>query len=416
MKINKYWPFVFVYFFVNSVGLPWGLLYTTLLTPFLYYWVVRTRRTEVLLPFAVVMMPFVIVQVMAGVDMDKYIVSWLNLIGVYIFVQAAFTFFITCRDVEKLFRRILYGNFLLCVIALPFYFTPYYNIFWISQVFTEGVTNFLRFKAFTYEASYYAVLFSPVFLFYVYQLLLKKNTIPGWVLAVLLLVPYIMSLSIGVITCLLLSVGITYAIYMRTLTHRSRMIYVIQAGILGIVAGAICMFLFFPDNALLVRLSNIFGGHDISTQGRTSDAFYLSERILELRNPFMGIGPGQLKMLGADIVRAYYHYQPDYENITIPNATAETLLVFGWVGVLLRLALQAGLFFYTKPWKNYYRLTLFLFIFIYQFTGSYISSTAEYVIWILAFTNIFPQFDVHLPRFLNIKPETPPIDARLQSL
>jgi hypothetical protein len=37
---------------------------------------------------------------------------------------------------------------------------------------------------------------------------------------------------------------------------------------------------------------------------------------------------------------------------------------------------------------------LFIFIFVYQFTGSFITNLAEYVIWILAFTNAFPQFDV----------------------
>jgi hypothetical protein len=45
-------------------------------------------------------------------------------------------------------------------------------------------------------------------------------------------------------------------------------------------------------------------------------------------------------------------------------------------------------------WTNYYRLLLFLFVFIYQFTGSFITNVAEYVIWILAFTNTFHQFDV----------------------
>ncbi|MBC7536218.1 MAG: hypothetical protein H7258_11050, partial [Ferruginibacter sp.] len=52
------------------------------------------------------------------------------------------------------------------------------------------------------------------------------------------------------------------------------------------------------------------------------------------------------------------------------------------------------LFFYTKVWTNYFRLLLFIFIFIYQFTGSFVTNIAEYVIWILAFTNVFVEFDV----------------------
>jgi hypothetical protein len=79
---------------------------------------------------------------------------------------------------------------------------------------------------------------------------------------------------------------------------------------------------------------------------------------------------------------------------SIPNAAAETLAIFGWAGLILRIGIELFFFFLTKVWTNYYRLLLFLFVFIYQFTGSFITNVAEYVIWILAFTNVFHQFDV----------------------
>jgi hypothetical protein len=44
MKINKYFPFAFIYLFVNSVGLPPNLLYTMLLTPVFYLWLVVRRQ------------------------------------------------------------------------------------------------------------------------------------------------------------------------------------------------------------------------------------------------------------------------------------------------------------------------------------------------------------------------------------
>jgi O-antigen ligase/polysaccharide polymerase Wzy-like membrane protein len=204
----------------------------------------------------------------------------------------------------------------------------------------------------------------------------------------------VLSLSIGVLICLLVACLLTYLIHSRPLTRKSRMLYLLLFGSLLAVVGMIGLFLFAPNNALVVRLENIFAGHDVSSQGRTSDAFVLAERILERKNPWWGIGPGQLKKLGAVIIRAWYNYQPDFDIITIPNATAETLVVFGWLGLALRLIIELLLFRYTMVWKNYYRLALFLFIFLYQFTGSFITSTAEYTIWILAFTNAFPQFDV----------------------
>jgi hypothetical protein len=404
-----------VYFFVNSAGLPWGLLYTTLLTPLFYYWVIKTRQTEIMIPFLAAILPFFILQVMAGVTMGNYIASLVNIAAVYVFAQAVYTFVLVCEDKEKLFRRVLYLNFILCLVAIPFYFTPWYDIFWISQDFTQGVSHFLRLKMFTYEASYYAVIFSPVFFFYFWQYMLRQNRIKGWKLLFLLGVPYIISLSLGVIMGLLLALCGTLLLYSSRLFRSPRVAYFVSSTILLAFAGIVVIMVFFPDNALVVRLGNIWGGKDMSSRGRTTDAFYLSERILELKNPWVGIGPGQLKPLGGQIIRTYYNYTEADVNIAIPNAVAETLMVFGWIGLVLRFAVELGLFFYTKPWKNYYRLTLFLFIFIYQFTGSYITSTVEYVIWILAFTNAFPQFDVPLAA-RGSKIKIHPDNARLQNL
>ncbi|HSU27762.1 MAG TPA: hypothetical protein VLJ68_05230, partial [Chitinophagaceae bacterium] len=89
----------------------------------------------------------------------------------------------------------------------------------------------------------------------------------------------------------------------------------------------------------------------------------------------------------------YYLYAP-WHAVTIPNTVAETFVIFGWAGILLRFGLEIFLFFYTKVWTNYFRLLLFIFIFIFQFAGSFITNIAEYMIWILAFTNVFKQFDV----------------------
>jgi len=47
MKVNKYFPFAFVYFFVNSVALPFGVTYMALLAPFFYLWILLKRKKEV---------------------------------------------------------------------------------------------------------------------------------------------------------------------------------------------------------------------------------------------------------------------------------------------------------------------------------------------------------------------------------
>jgi hypothetical protein len=196
----------------------------------------------------------------------------------------------------------------------------------------------------------------------------------------------------GVIGSLLLSGVITFVLYFRQLAKKKR---VFNSFISLAAAGSVVLFLlflFFRDNVFFQRLTNIFSGQDTSGEGRTKDAFLLAIKILKEKNEYWGIGPGQLKIVGEDIIRGYYLYY-DRTPVAIPNAAAETLLIFGWIGLSFRIFIQLFLFFYTKVWSNYFRLLLFLFMFIYQFTGSFITNPAEYVIWILAFTNVFNQFN-----------------------
>ncbi len=394
MKLNKYFPFVFIYFFINSVGLPLGLTYTALLGPFFYIWVLLKRKKEVLFPFIVVLLPFIIIHVfISGVDLNSYSIALLNIIFIYFFCQAVYTFLKMPVDHEKFFKRILIINFIFCLIALIFYFTPYYHFFWIRQNITQGVAQFLRLKMFTYEASYYAMLFVPVFLFYLLQYLFQQNKINSKLLLLMIFLPLALSFSAGVTGCLLLAGFITFLVHFRRLAPKRR---VLNSFITISAACAVLLFVlvfFFRDNPFFLRLENIFSGGDTSGKGRTGNAFILATEILKEKNEYWGIGPGQLKIIGSDLIRSFYLYT-DFKPVAIPNAAAETLLLLGWIGFSFRLFIQMFLFFYAKVWTNYFRLLLFLFMFVYQFTGSFITNTAEYVIWIMAFTNAFPAFDV----------------------
>ncbi|HUS01354.1 MAG TPA: hypothetical protein VMY77_06490 [Chitinophagaceae bacterium] len=394
MKINKFFPFAFIYFFINSLGLPFGLTFTAILSPLFYWWIITTRKKEIILPFFICLAPFFIMHFILGVDLKSYIISVFNFTAVYIFCQAFYTFLKDCANPEKIFRKLLVINFILCIIAVAVYFTSYDDLLWMENSLTRGVNNFKRLKLFTYEASYYATLFTPLFFFYFLQIILKQNKINSWLLLLMLLLPYILSLSIGVIGSMLVSAVLTYILYFKTLSKKRRTLSILMLTVAISLSILVIILVFFPDNSLFLRLENLSSGEDTSGKGRTSDAFILANQILEKKSTAWGVGPGQIKILGGDIVRSYYLYDLDYNTIAIPNAAAETLAIFGWVGFCIRILIELSLFFYTKVWKNYYRLLLFLFIFLYQFTGSFITNVAEYVIWILAFTNAFPQFDV----------------------
>lgn len=403
MRINKYVPFAFIYFFFNSLGLPLGLTYTTILSPILYYWVLTTRKKEILWPFLLALIPFVIVQVSEGVEMKTYFMSVLNITAVYIFCQALYTFLIYCHDIEEVYRKLVIVNFIFCLIAIPLYFTRYYDILWIKQFLTEGVDDFLRLKLFTYEASYYATLFIPMFFFYFLKVNLGQNKRNIFLILGMIVLPYLLSFSFGVISSIILAVFVMYLLLFRYLSKKKRVWW------LGAVVGGsvlfllIALFVVSPDNTLFHRITNIVSGNDNSGNGRTSNAFMLGEKILRLKNIYFGIGPGQIKIIGADIIKGFYNYPIDYNVVTIPNVTAETLVIFGVIGLVIKFAVEIFLFFYTRVWTNYYRLLLFLFIFLYQLAGSYITNLAEYAIWIIAFTPGFHQFDVKSEKYSNEK-------------
>ena len=155
-----------------------------LLAPFFYIWVLKTRKKELVLPFMALLLPFIIMHIfVVGVDIRSYGFSLLNILLVYIFCQTFFTFLKVCNDIEKIFRNILILNFICCVAGIILLFTPYADLFWIEQTFTEGVFNFRRFKLLTYEASYYATLFTPLFFFFLLQYVFRLNTIKSfWLL------------------------------------------------------------------------------------------------------------------------------------------------------------------------------------------------------------------------------------------
>lgn len=394
MKLNRYLPFACIYFFINSLALPFGLTYTALLAPFFYIWILLVRKKEIVLPFIAILLPFIFIHItVVEPEIKTYAISLLNLLLVYIFCQVVYTFLHVCKDIEKIFRRILVINFILCLMAVPLYFTPYFPIVWDEQILTEGVGKLRRLRFFTYEPSYYALLFTPFFFYFLLQYFFRQNKISGGLFLLMLFLPYVLSFSIGVIGAAFLAGLITWMAHFGKLTTKRRILNALVTGAALFISLMIVLVLFFRQNPFFNRVKDIVRGHDSSGRGRTVEAFLLADKMLQEKNEYWGIGLGQIKIIGNNIIRNYYHYNMDI-TATIPSAAAETLAIFGWIGFMLRFAVEIFLFFYTKVWTNYYRLLLFSFIFIYQFTGSFITNIAEYVIWILAFTNVFHQFDV----------------------
>jgi len=152
--------------------------------------------------------------------------------------------------------------------------------------------------------------------------------------------------------------------------------------------------LLWPDNPVGIRMENIFSGTDTSAKGRLLDSFMFASDLIANHQAWFGLGPGQVKILAHDMIINHYQYSGEVaEVVRIPNSMGEMLAVYGWYGFLLKIFLEIFFFVRLKLYRNLFSLSLFVFIFIYQFTGSFMINIAELGIWIIAFQCRFERFD-----------------------
>ncbi len=399
MKIQRReieWLYVFVYFFVNSLFLPHGLLYTSLLFP-LFWWYLHsndTRKTG--LVFLLFLLPYFLIHSREAIDYGDYLQSGILFFSVYIFALATYKFIQRTNHLEWLFRKLVETNILLVglgiiVLLIP----PVWWLTWSTEAISPSVLAFPRFRGFTYEPSYYSLLFAP-FVIYYFMKYFFHGAMNWWKTLLAVTIPLLVSLSFGVITLVFGTMIFISLFYSRIFWKSARFrILVKLSGLMALLAlflGTIV----FPENPISVRIANILSGQDSSFQGRTSDSFELAYLIAREKNLWFGVGLGQVKIVGHDIIVNYYNYQ-DADNWTVrlPNTVADTLATFGLSGVILRFILIFYLAIKTKVYNNIYRMHLFLFAFVYQFTGSFIFNSVEYVMWALAFSPVFKQFDLN---------------------
>jgi hypothetical protein len=313
---------------------------------------------------------------------------------VFVFGLAFYQYVSFCHSLREIFQSILLINSLLTVIALIALPVPgLRELFWDNKALSLGIPDVERLKMLTYEPSYYSTLLTPIAIYYLLKAM--RNELPQRATyCALVLVPLFLSLSFGVILGMALSFLLLLILRGGGQTRRYGTLRKITRWALLLLAVFVVVVLIFPDNFILRRLDNIFAGRDSSFKGRTFDSFVLSLDIVRKKSLFWGTGFGQFKLLGLDRFREFYnsnHYT--LHDVVIPNGIGDLLGTLGLFGVAIKLFLEGYFFIRTRVFRNDYRLTLFLFIFVYQFTGSFISNIAEYAIWILAFKpDLFPEF------------------------
>jgi hypothetical protein len=413
--------YLVIYFFFNGLFLPEGLLYTTMLTPVMLYYLFKNRESA-LSPYWILLLlgpiPFHWIQ---GFDTRTYLISTTLVLTAMIFFFSAGTILKNNReDIPGLFRTILTINALLTGIALlilpfpsgtpfppgrellgiPFPFgTPFppgRELLWYSVPVSAGIGELPRLKLFTYEASYYALIMVPVFLYFLFRVMYGKEKHP-LIIALACTVPLLASLSFGVIGALCIALFITILLQWNQLPLLFRRIC-LYGGVIAVVVLLLMVFS-WPGNPVFVRLGNIMEGKDTSAMGRLVYSFRFAKDLASQNHWLFGVGPGQIKLLAHDLIVNHYQYQGAVaETVRIPNGMAETLATYGIYGFVLKLFLELWFFFKRRIFSNLFAFTLFVFLFLYQFTGSFLVNVAELAAWAIVFHTRFPDFERASPR------------------
>jgi hypothetical protein len=203
----------------------------------------------------------------------------------------------------------------------------------------------------------------------------------------------LLSFSLGVLSVIVLTLFILILIYSRSILQHSRYRRLLFIGLIAIVSIAGFVYYFFPINPLTIRMNNLINGLDTSGRGRTYESFEIAWRVLQLNYPLTGIGLGQFKFIGRDVLLHYYKYHTIPSVVRLPNALAETLVSFGVLGVFIRVFIQIYWAFKRRIVNNLFQTSLFISLFIYQFTGGFLMHSFEYYYWILVVVPIFKTFD-----------------------
>ncbi|BDS09655.1 O-antigen ligase family protein [Aureispira anguillae] len=376
-------------FFFNKVLLPFGLQYSILLTPFfIYYLHQKDGLNKLRLPF-ILLGIYSLIHLCIGVVIKDFMISTTIMVSLIIYVATFFQYYKSSIYVDAIIKKLTQLNFGFTLLALlSLISNQFVGIFWYLVPFTAGYQVIPRLKLFELEASHYSLMLLPLF-FYYFWLVLKKLDRTNVLLFLSLALSLTLSFSLGVIAVVVLSISLVLLIhalrFIRFKATRNKL-----GGLILIAGlGLFLLFILFPDNPLLFRIHNILSGADTSGRGRTYEAFEIGWQVLQVNNPYFGIGLGQFKIIGREILIYYYQFSGTPQVARLPNCMAETLVVYGGIGFALKLLFQCFLFLKFKVYNNIYQLSLFLGIFIYQFTGSYLFNSMEYIIWVMA---IYPKF------------------------
>lgn len=395
--LNSSYGIILLLFFFNGFGIPFGLKFSMILAPFFFFYLVKTKSIVHLFIPIYFLTIFSIIHLMKGVVFNDFMVSSIILFSILLLLATFYDFYKKTQDLETIIKKLTIVNFVFTLVALCALWLDFgVSVFWYLEPFTAGYKTIPRLKLFQLEASHYSFLLLPLFYYHFWKVL-KEWSLQSFMLLSSLVLSLILSFSLGVLAVLTFSIVLAVLVHFWPMLRFKPTRYKLIVLVSLVLFVSLALFVIFPENPLYFRLQNLFAGEDTSGRGRTYEAMQIGWQVLIHNNPLFGIGLGQFKIIGRESLIYYYKFANMPDVARLPNAMAETLVVYGVVGFSLKLLIQIGLFFRFRIYKNLFQLSLFFSLFVYQFTGSYLFNEIEYVFWIMVF---FPKLkEFHTSKF-----------------
>lgn len=384
-----------IYFFFNTLLLPPPVSYTTLLSLVKVRSVLR-RFGKTIAAMLLILLGYLVIHLSQGVEVQDYFVSWAYFLLLLFSGFAAYDY-LSSSDIlfDRFFRIMAVAASLLLGVGVIALLTPWADIFWNVHQFVGEGQKVPRFQGLSYEPSHLALTLSPVLLYFLWKLI-NRFTVKYVLYFIAVALPIVLSVSFGFAAALAASLLFT-VLTVVLFFQKFRMILIAPLVVMLLAAVVTISF----ENPLSVRIEYVLEGKDTSVNGRTWEAFMLGYRCAETENVWWGIGLGQIKYVGEEVIRPYYaamdpvgYSKENWPILALPNSMAETLAIFGIMGVMLKIGIQLFCFVRFRVFNNYFNLSVFFFLFVYQMMGSFILSSAEIIMWVIAFARVFPEFDI----------------------
>jgi hypothetical protein len=384
-RVHKSLPMGCLYFFFNRFDFfPMGLLITSILSPFFYIWLLRKKRRFVLEPFLLGLFPFAVINLYdGGMNWKDYLVSFLLLLTIYMTAYAFAVRLPEIRSLDSLVRTLVWINLAVAFLGVAVRFTKWHIYMWQDQTTNGSASGLIRYKGFTYEPAYFAATILPLVL-YSYWALIQRKKWANIRLLIAAAIPLIMALSFAVVASVGLGILGTQAVLHRNLRQTK---WFVAAGVL-----ALAVFIALPSTShIKVRVNNVLNGNDASTNAHTVEGYVAAYEIAKKKDIWFGAGIGQSKLY-IQSVNTWGQNDP-----SLNSDVSETLATFGIVGLALRFLIEGFFCLRCRPWKDPFRLSLFIAVFVLQFGDGNLIHLPKYFDWVIAYSITLNPFPMPVP-------------------